>query len=79
VVTLFSKKIDDLCGSTFPVPFSFDEGDAWSTGWRSVSLNISAIAASNAGKPVRLVFSAVDVGDSIFDTAVMIDRIEIKK
>ena len=62
-----------------PVPFSFDEGDAWSTGWQSVSLNISAIAASNAGKPVRLVFSAVDVGDSIFDTAVMLDRIEIKK
>ena len=31
------------------------------------------------GKPVRIVFSAGDVGDSIFDTAVLIDRIEIKK
>lgn len=74
---LFRRKVDDVCGSTFQVPFSFDQGDAWSTGWSSESVDISAFAAANGGKSVTVRFSAGDVGDSIFDTAILIDDIKI--
>jgi hypothetical protein len=66
--------VDDLCGSVFDVPFSFDQGDASSTGWQRATIDIASIAAANAGKPVKIRFSAGDVGDSIYDTAVLLDR-----
>ena len=75
--TLFYRKIDDLCGSTYRVPFGFDIGQLQATGWRSVSLDISAIAVANAGKNVTLKFETGDVGDSIYDTAVLLDNIRI--
>lgn len=74
----FHRKIDDLCATVFRVPFSFDQGDVWSTGWKSTLINISAFAAANAGKPVTIKFSAGDIGDSIYDTAILLDNIEIK-
>ncbi|MCB1872846.1 MAG: hypothetical protein KDI49_12735 [Gammaproteobacteria bacterium] len=74
---LLYRKVDDLCASTSPVSFSFDQGDAWSTGWRSQSVDISAFAAANAGKSAELKFSAGDVGDSIYDTAILIDNVQI--
>jgi hypothetical protein len=77
--TLFNRRVDDLCASTVKVPFSFDRGDAWSVGWQSTSINISALAAAAAGKPITLRFSAGDVGDSIYDTAVTLDKIVIVK
>lgn len=77
VYNLFYKAVDDVCGSTFQVPFSFDVGDVWATGWNNVSLDISAIAAANAGKSVTLKLSAGDVGDSIYDTAILVDNIKI--
>lgn len=77
--TLFNVRVDDLCSSVFKVPFSFDRGDAWSAGWRSAVLNIAAIAAANAGKSVTIRFAAGDVGDSIYDTAVLLDRIKVNK
>jgi hypothetical protein len=61
------------------VPFSFDRGDAWSVGWRTESIDVSALAAANVGKSVTLRFSAGDVGDSIYDTAVLIDGIRLVK
>lgn len=74
---LLSRKIDDLCAATSQVPFSFDQGDAWSTGWNSASVDISAFAAANAGKSVTLKFSAGDVGDSVYDSAVLLDNIKV--
>ncbi len=49
----------------------------WSTGWRSQTVDVSSIATANAGKGVKLRFRSSDAGDSIFDTAVLLDRIEI--
>jgi len=52
---------------------SFDRGDVYMTGWQSSSLDIS----SYQGQCVTLMFRATDVGDSAFDTAVLLDDIEI--
>jgi hypothetical protein len=83
---LFSKKIDDLCGMVHESDVTFDKsaGDCtptgsndckvWSTGWKkNETVDISAFA----GKAVTLRFSATDVGDSQFDSAILIDNISI--
>lgn len=81
---LFYKKIDDLQDEvTQAVGIHFDQplwepGDTtedgvWMTGWTTVTLDVSAYA----GKPVTLTFACGDVGDSIFDTAVLLDEIKI--
>lgn len=74
---LFFRKVDDLCPSVFKTSLVFDQPDVWSTGWQSQSVDISAIAAANQGKSVTIRFSAGDVGDSIFDTAILLDKIRI--
>ncbi len=74
---LFFRKVDDLCPSVFVTSLVFDRADVWSTGWQSQAIDISAIAAANQGKSVKIRFSAGDVGDSIFDTAILIDKIRI--
>jgi len=51
----------------------------WSTGWQSQAIDISAIAAANNGKGVTLRFSNFDEGDSIFDSAVLLDQVEVVK
>lgn len=52
----------------------FDRGDVYMTGWQSSSFNITGYQ----GKCVSLVLRCTDVGDSIFDTAVLLDDIELK-
>jgi hypothetical protein len=76
---LLYRNVDSLCSSTSPASFSFDRGDAWTTGWRSEAIDISGFAASNNGKPVTVRFSAGDVGDSIYDTAITLDNIKINQ
>jgi len=87
-VTLLSKNIDDLCGEVTqaegihfdqpePDPDDPDEEEdgVWMTGWVTVSLNISAYA----GKSVILTFACGDMGgDSIYDTAILLDEIKIQ-
>jgi hypothetical protein len=87
-VTLFQIMIDDLCGppsfvgddivyknpKVFPVSVSFDQGDVWATGWKS---HVATIPTSLTDKVVELTFSCSDVGDSIYDTAILIDHIEL--
>ena len=48
-----------------------------STYWMHASIPISSIASTINGNAVTLRFRATDVGDSIFDTAVLLDDIEI--
>lgn len=83
--TLYEKKIDDLCGEVThaegihfdqPLPELSDttEDGVWMTGWKTVTLNISAYA----GKSVTVTFACGDVGDSVFDTAILLDEIEIQ-
>lgn len=52
----------------------FDRGDVWMTGWQSFEYDIKSFR----GKEVTLKFYAVDGGDSIYDTAVIIDGISIE-
>ncbi len=52
----------------------FDQGDVYMTGWQSSSFDISAYQ----GKCLSLVLRCTDVGDSIYDTAVLLDDIELK-
>lgn len=52
----------------------FDVGDVWMTGWQHFEYNISSFR----GKYVTIKFNAVDGGDSIFDTAVLLDNIVIE-
>ncbi|SFV70107.1 Chitinase [hydrothermal vent metagenome] len=71
---LFKRKVDDLCGSVSAVSNNFDQGDVYATGWNTEELDISAYA----GKSVSLKFYSTDVGDSIYDSAILLDKIEIK-
>jgi len=84
-VSLFYRKIDDLAGEvTQAIGIHFDqplwvlddttEDGVWMTGWTTVTLDVSAYA----GKPVTLTFACGDVGDSIFDTAILLDDIKIQ-
>ncbi len=67
------------CTPTANVGFGTGGNDCkvWSTGWISQEVDISGLAATNNGKGVRLRFQAADVGDSIYDSAIQLDRIVI--
>lgn len=69
--------IDSLCSSTTKVPLVFDKGDVWSTGWITTPVDLGTFPASNAGKSITIKLSVGDVGDSIYDTAVLLDNIKV--
>ena len=48
-----------------------------STGWRAATIDISGIAAANPGQEVTIRFSNTDSADSVFDSAVLLDGIEV--
>lgn len=73
--TVQSDTIDSLAGGVSHVSNSFDQGDVYATGWRTTTFTIPP---SLRGKRVRLTFSANDVGDSIYDTAVLIDDVKLQ-
>jgi len=72
-------KVDDLCdgGKLFkgltPADVSFDQGGVFMTPWVESTADISKFAGSGN---VLLSFFATDVGDSIFDTAILFDKAE---
>ncbi|MCK4545258.1 hypothetical protein KAU43_06930, partial [candidate division WOR-3 bacterium] len=51
----------------------FDKGDVWMTGWQNNEYDISAFQ----GKTVTITFEAEDLGDEIFDTAILLDDIKV--
>ena len=54
---------------------SFDRGDVWLTGWiEDAEFDVSTFA----GELVTLRFYATDTGDTIYDTAVLVDNIRIE-
>jgi hypothetical protein len=69
---LFTKTIDGLAGQVIPADVSFDRGGVYKTTWRIDTLNFNAYA----GKTIVLKFSCTDVGDSIYDSAVLLDDIK---
>lgn len=75
---LFSRTIDQLCGSVTPI--SVDLGQAndpdgvYHTDWQTTSIDVTALQGTSG----QLVLRAQDVGDSIYDTAVLLDEITIQ-
>ena len=53
---------------------NFDVGDVDMTGWQTASLNISAYA----GKAVTIIIQCGVVGDSIYDTVILLDDIKFE-
>jgi hypothetical protein len=49
----------------------FDKGDVWASGWHRTTADVTALAGTSG----VLAFAAHDVGDSIFDSAILIDRL----
>lgn len=73
--TLFTRKVDDLCSAVTKSDVSFDQGDVYNTGWGSATVDVSAWA----GKKVQLEFYSTDVGDSIYDSAILLDDIQVQE
>lgn len=74
---IFHKTIDDIYNEYNLIEVSpeivFDQGDVYYTDWQFFSYNISQFAGTN----VTLIIRAGDIGDSIYDTAILLDEIEI--
>ena len=69
---LFNRKVDDICGIVNESDVSFDRGGVYNTGWMSgETIDISGYAGKNS----RLKFYTTDVGDSVYDSAILIDNI----
>ncbi|MBM4342337.1 MAG: hypothetical protein FJ100_03045 [Deltaproteobacteria bacterium] len=80
-ITVVNAKVDDLCdgGGQFkgltPADVSFDKGGVFMTPWVMGSKDISPFAGNGS---VLLSFFATDVGDSIYDTAVLFDKVDFE-
>jgi hypothetical protein len=70
-----STNIDALCGGVFQADVGFDNGDVYATGWRQLSFPLAAYV----GKKVRIRLIAGDQGDSIYDSAILVDNITVTK
>ncbi len=55
---------------------NFDQGGVWMTPWQKTCQDVKPLAGSK--KKVELQFFATDKGDSIFDTAILVDEVTIK-
>jgi hypothetical protein len=51
----------------------FDKGDVYATGWQTQTIDVTALAGTSG----VLSFEAHDVGDSIFDSAILIDGVQV--
>jgi hypothetical protein len=51
----------------------FDQGDVYMTDWQTITFDVSAYK----GTRITLILAAGDVGDSIYDTAIILDEISI--
>ena len=85
----FQRTVDNLCpttacetcGSHFvgleQADVSFDQGDVWMTGWQQAELDVAGFVAGASGGDVEVRFYITDVGDSIYDTAFLLDAVEL--
>ena len=79
--TIMDVRVDDLCdgGPQFKgltkADVGFDQGDVWMTPWVHQTADISPLAG---GVAINLRFFATDAGDGIYDTAVLIDKVEFQ-
>lgn len=75
--TLFYKTIDDIADQYTLALVSpeivFDVGDVYGTGWLELTFDITAYQ----NQIVTLTFAAGDVGDSVYDTVILLDEIAV--
>lgn len=75
--TVFYVDVDEIDADYGPYLVSpdivFDVGDVYATGWNTYTYSLS----SWANEIVTIRFSAGDVGDSAFDTAILLDEIAV--
>lgn len=71
---VFRASVDSLCGSGLILASPIDDkGDCYKTGWQTASVDLSGYAEQD----VTLLFEVQDKGDTIYDTAVLVDNIVI--
>ncbi len=87
MISFVNASVDDLCppqectgcggqyDGLIQADVIFDQGDVWMTHWRKAASNVMALAGAGA---VTLRFFATDKGDSIYDTAILIDTVKFK-
>ena len=77
-VNLFEMAIDGIATqfslSCVSPGIVFDQGDVYMTGWQTSNFDISAFK----GKTVTLVIESGDIGDSIYDSATLLDEISLE-
>ncbi len=85
-VTLFSKNIDQIAtqfgadtnqvGQLVKVSpdIVFDQGDVYMTNWQSTTVDVTPYR----GQTVVIVLICGDIGDSIYDTAILLDEVKIQ-
>jgi hypothetical protein len=82
VEPLYQRSIDDIAaelgatksnqGQLIRTPdIYFDQGEVYMTGFRTISIDVSAYQ----GQCITLLFQCWDVGDSLYDSAVLLDAI----
>lgn len=71
--SLQSTKVDDVCGIVTPADVAFDQGGVYKTGWITQAVDVTALA----GTTDLLQFGARDVGDSIYDSVILVDKVRI--
>ena len=75
--TVFDTSVNALCqnsGALSKSSISFDEGDVYDTGWQNQQVDITEFSGSR----VNVQFFSTDKGDSIFDTAILLDNINVE-
>ena len=87
IISIQKSTVDSLCypedcsgcgdqfGGLEEACVAFDQGGVWATPWRETVADISAFAGAG---PVVLRFFATDIGDSGFDTAILLDDIRFE-
>ncbi len=79
--TILDVRVDDLCDGgdqakgLIKSDVGFDVGDVWNTPWVHQVSDITPLAG---GVAITLRFFATDAGDGVYDTAVLIDKIEFQ-
>ncbi|PSV53614.1 choice-of-anchor L domain-containing protein [Photobacterium sp. GB-1] len=73
----FETSVNKLCENQEVLvesDVSFDQGGVYNTPWIKEQLDVSALA----NKRVKLTIEAIDKGDTEYDSAILIDNIEVK-
>ncbi len=74
--TVFAVKVDDICNNVLynkgltPADVKFDQGGVYMTTWLETTVAVPDLATATA-----MTLAVSDVGDSIYDTVVLIDDI----